>query len=230
MSEGRPSGSFPLLDGPRLAPASGGPARQLVVLLHGVGADGNDLIGLAPYFASALPHAAFVSPHAPFPYDMAPFGRQWFSLMDRSPSRILEGARIAAPILDRFIDLELNRHGLSDAAMALVGFSQGTMMALHAGLRRVAPCAGILGYSGVLVGADVLAGDLRVHPPVMLIHGEDDPVVNFSLHGLTAAALEAHGVPVEAHARPGLGHSIDEEGLALGMDFLRRVFGGAATG
>ena len=199
------------------------------MLLHGVGADGNDLIGLAPYFARALPDAAFVSPHGPFPYDMAPFGRQWFSLMDRSPARMLDGARVASPILERFIDLELTRHKLDDAQMALVGFSQGTMMALHTGLRRVSPPAGILGYSGVLVGADVLAGDLRVHPPVMLIHGEDDPVVSFALHGSTAAALEAHGVPVDAHARPGLGHSIDDEGLGLGMAFLRRVFGLAVT-
>lgn len=227
MSEAA-SQTFPMLDGPRLAPAAGGPARQLIVLLHGVGADGNDLIGLAPHIARALPNAAFAAPNGPFPYDMAPFGRQWFSLMDRSPSHILEGARIAAPILDRFIDLELKHHGLEDAQLALVGFSQGTMMALHAGLRRVAPPAGILGYSGVVVGAETLAAELRARPPVMLIHGEDDPVVSFNLHGLTAAALEAHDVPVEAHARPGLGHSIDEEGLALGIAFLRRIFALAA--
>jgi len=215
---------FPLLDGPRLAPASGGPARQLIVLMHGVGADGNDLIGLAPHIARALPDAAFVSPHAPFPYDMAPYGRQWFSLMDRMPSRMLEGARIAAPILDRFIDLELKRHGLDDSQMALVGFSQGTMMALHTGLRRVSPPAGILGYSGVIVGAETLASDLRVRPPVMLIHGDEDPVVDFKLHEMTVAVLEAHGVPVEAHTCHGLGHSIDEEGLRLGIAFLRRIF------
>ena len=215
---------FPLLDGPRLAPASGGPARQLIVLMHGVGADGNDLIGLAPHIARALPDAAFVSPHAPFPYDMAPYGRQWFSLMDRMPSRMLEGARIAAPILDRFIDLELKRHGLDDSQMALVGFSQGTMMALHTGLRRVSPPAGILGYSGVIVGAETLASDLRVRPPVMLIHGDEDPVVDYKLHEMTVAVLEAHGVPVEAHTCHGLGHSIDEEGLRLGIAFLRRIF------
>lgn len=216
--------TFPMLDGPRLAPLSGEPARQLIVLLHGVGADGNDLIGLAPIVAQALPDAAFVAPDAPFPCDMAPFGRQWFSLMDRSPNRMLEGSRVAAPILDRFIDVELARHGLDDSHLALVGFSQGTMMALHAGLRRVAPPAGILGYSGVIVGADTLEGDLRVRPPVMLIHGDEDTVVPFTLHGLTVAALEAHDVPIEAHTRPGLGHSIDEEGLALGVAFLRRIF------
>jgi phospholipase/carboxylesterase len=196
-----------------------------VVLLHGVGADGADLIGLVPHVASALPHAAFAAPNGPFACDMAPYGRQWFSLMDRAPARLMEGCRIAAPILGRFLDLELEKLGLDDAQLALVGFSQGTMMALHAGLRRVSPPAGILGYSGVIVGAETLVSDLRVRPPVMLIHGEEDPVVPFNLHGLTAAALEAHDVPVEAHARPGLGHSIDPEGLTLGVEFLRRVFG-----
>lgn len=228
MNDNAPSASFPLLDGPRLAPAAGGPARQLIVLLHGVGADGNDLIGLAPYLARELPHAAFASPHAPFPYDMAPFGRQWFSLADRTPARMLEGIRVTTPILDRFLDLELKRHALTDADLALVGFSQGTMTALHVGLRRVAPCAGILGYSGVMVGGGA-SGELRVHPPVLLIHGDEDPVVPHSLHGPTVEALRAHGVPVEAHTCIGLGHSIDEQGLALGVAFLRRVFGGAAT-
>ena len=213
-----------MLDGPRLAPRAGGPARQLIVLLHGVGADGNDLIGLAPELAQALPHAAFVAPDGPLPCDMAPYGRQWFSLLDRSPSRMLEGVRSTMPILDRFLDTELKSHGLRDAQLAIVGFSQGTMMGLHAGLRREAPPAGILGYSGVIIGADILAGDLRVRPPVMLIHGDEDTVVPFALHGLTVAALEAHDVPVEAHTRPGLGHSIDEEGLRLGIEFLQRVF------
>ena len=95
---------------------------------------------------------------------------------------------------------------------------------LKAGLRRAKPPAGILGYSGVIVGAEMLASDLRVRPPVMLIHGDEDTVVPHTLHGLTVAALEAHDVPIEAHTRPGLGHSIDEEGLALGIEFLRRVF------
>lgn len=215
---------FPLLDGPRLAPLAGGPARQLVVLLHGVGADGNDLIGLAPELARVLPNAAFVAPDGPYPCDMAPYGRQWFSLLDRSPSRMLEGVRASTPILDRFLDHELERHGVSDAQLAIIGFSQGTMMGLHAGLRRAKPPAGILGYSGVIVGAEILASDLRVRPPVMLIHGDEDTVVPHTLHGLTVAALEAHDVPIKAHTRPGLGHSIDEEGLALGIVFLRRVF------
>jgi phospholipase/carboxylesterase len=219
---------FPKLEGPSLEPASGGAAKQLVVLLHGYGADGNDLIGLAPHFAAALPDAAFVSPHAPFACEMAPYGKQWFSLNDRAPARMMEGARMCAPILDRFLDLELGNRKLTDAQLALVGFSQGTMTALHVGLRRVAPPAGILGYSGALLGTESLDQELRVRPPVMLIHGDDDPVVDYNLHQLSVSTLEALDVPVEGHTRPGLGHSIDIEGLALGTAFLRRVFGLAA--
>ena len=216
--------SFPKLEGPSIEPASGGAAKQLVVLLHGHGADGNDLIGLAPHLAQALPDAAFVSPHAPFACEMAPYGRQWFSLTDRAPARMMEGAQMCAPILERFLDLELANRKLSDADLALVGFSQGTMTALHVGLRRVTPPAGILGYSGALVGADSLGDEMRVRPPVMLIHGDDDPVVDYTLHKLSLSTLEALDVPVEGHTRPGLGHSIDAEGLALGVDFLRRAF------
>ena len=112
-------------DGPRFGPASGRAAQQLVVLLHGLGADGNDLISLAPYFAQVLPDAAFVSPHAPFPCDMAPMGRQWFSLQQRTPEAMLGGVRMSAPVLDAFLDAELERHGLTPERLALVGFSQG---------------------------------------------------------------------------------------------------------
>ena len=123
------------LSGPRIAPRSGA-ARQLVVLLHGVGADGDDLIGLAPALARLLPHAAFVAPNGPAPCDMAPFGYQWFSLQDRRPEALLRGVQVAAPLLDAFLDEELARHDLDARRLALVGFSQGTMMALHAAPRN----------------------------------------------------------------------------------------------
>ena len=116
------------LSGPELPPRAGGPPRQLVVLLHGVGADGNDLIGLAPALAERLPHAAFVAPDAPEPCDMAPYGRQWFSLRDRRPTALLAGAAASAPRLDAFLDRALARQGLAHHQLALLGFSQGTMM------------------------------------------------------------------------------------------------------
>lgn len=220
---------LPALDGPRHGPRSGGRPRQLVVLLHGVGADGNDLIGLAPIFQTALPDALFVSPHAPFPYDMAPVGFQWFSIGTFAPDRRLSGVRQAAPILNAYLDKLLAEVGLADRDLVLVGFSQGTMMALHVGLRREQAIAGIIGYSGILAGAERLTDEIRSRPPVLLVHGEADPLLPVASLPEAVAALEAAGVPVEGHVRPGLGHGIDEEGLRLGLDFLKRVFGPART-
>jgi phospholipase/carboxylesterase len=208
------------LDGPRFGPAAGGRPQSLVLLLHGLGADGNDLISLAPYWARALPHTHFVSPHAPFPCDMAPYGRQWFSLQDRSPAMMLAGVRAAAPILDAFIDAELAKHGLPDDKLALVGFSQGTMMSLYVAPRRERAIAGVVGYSGALVGADLLAAEAKSKPPVLLVHGEADDIVPFQAMAAAASALRAAGIAVETVARPGLPHSIDDEGLMRGGRFL----------
>jgi phospholipase/carboxylesterase len=218
------------LDGPRVGPAAGGRPRQLVLMLHGLGADGNDLIGLAPYFAQALPGALFVSPHAPFPCDMAPYGRQWFSLQDRSPAMVLAGVQAVAPILDGFIDAERDRYGLADEDVALLGFSQGTMMSLYVALRRAVPLAGVVGYSGALVGADRLANEVRARPPVLLVHGDADPIVPFQAMEAAAQALQSAGVPVAALPQPGLEHSISEEGIAAGIDFLAEAFGESGGG
>src|SRR5215469_15334473 len=169
------------LDGPRLEPRSG-PARALVVFLHGYGADGNDLIDIGRAWQGLLPQAAFVSPHAPEPCGMAPVGRQWFPLTFRDPNERWVGANAAAPILNRFLDKELQRRDLPASALALVGFSQGTMMALHVGLRREAPPAAIVGYSGLLVlppnaAPDKVAGEIVSRPPVLLIHGDRDDLI-----------------------------------------------------
>ena len=215
---------LPDLSGPIHKPASGGKPRQLVVLLHGVGADGNDLIGLAPYWATRLPDAEFVSPDGPFPCDMAPFGRQWFSLQDRTPTAILAGVRATAPILDAFLDAALAARGLDDRQLALVGFSQGTMMSLFVGLRRAQPAAGIVGYSGALVGADALPREIRSRPKVLLVHGDADEIVPVHALSIAANGLKAAGVSVEILTRPGLGHGIDEEGLTRGGEFLHQAF------
>ncbi|HUC66231.1 MAG TPA: prolyl oligopeptidase family serine peptidase [Stellaceae bacterium] len=217
---------LPSLTGPQQPPASGGAPRQLVVLLHGVGADGSDLIGLAPYWAEVLPEAEFLAPDAPFPCDMAPVGRQWFSLQDRTPAAILAGVRATAPILDAFLDDALATRGLDDSRLALVGFSQGTMMSLYVGPRRAMAPAGIVGYSGAMIGADDLPREIRARPPVLLVHGDADEVVPPRALPMAVKALEAAGVSVESLTRPGLGHGIDEVGLRQGGAFLRRVLGG----
>ena len=213
---------FFTLDGPGFGPAAGGRARSLVVLIHGLGADGHDLIQLAPHWAELLPSTAFVSPHAPFPCDMAPYGRQWFSLQDRDPHRIRSGVAAAAPILDAFLDATLEAHRLDDSALALVGFSQGTMMSLHVAPRRARAIAGVVGFSGALVGAEDLATELRSTPPVLLVHGDADQVVPFSAMAAAQSALSAAGVEVTTERRPGLPHSIDEVGLEKAAAFLAR--------
>ena len=210
------------LSGPSFPPRSGAAPRQLVILLHGWGADGNDLIGLAPHFARTLPHAEFLSPHGPFPCDMG-FGRQWFSLADRTPARMLAALRAIAPAIDAFIDEALDERGLDDRVLALVGFSQGTMAALHVALRRDEACAALLGYSGALLGAEQLAAEIKSKPPVLLVHGRADEIVPVQAMSQAFAVLEALGVPVEAHERPGLGHGIDEFGLETGARFLSRA-------
>ncbi len=214
---------LPTLSGPIHKPESGGKPRQLVILLHGLGADGNDLIGLAPVLAPVLPDAEFVSPDAPFPCDMAPYGYQWFSLQDRSPETILAGVRATAPTLDAFIDDALAARGLAEQDLALIGFSQGTMMSLYVGLRRAKPLAGILGYSGRLLAPELLKSELRSRPPVLLVHGTEDPLVPFRSLADAEAALKQAGVPVETLACPGVEHAIDQEGLQRGGLFLRQV-------
>ena len=211
------------LSGPSRPPLAGGKPRHLVILLHGLGADGNDLIGLQQYWARLLPDAEFVSPNAPFPCDMAPHGYQWFSAQDRSPPSVLAGVRASAPSLDAYIDEELEKRGLEPGDAALVGFSQGTMMSLFVGLRRDKPLAGILGYSGRLIAADLLPNEIRSRPPVLLVHGTADPVVPFESLAQAEAGLKAAGVPVETLACYGIEHSIDGEGLERGGRFLRDV-------
>lgn len=215
---------IPELDGPRLAPASGGAARRLVVLLHGYGADGNDLIALGREWQRLLPDAAFIAPHAPEPCGAGPAGFQWFELSSRDPHEMWRGVNQAGPALDAFLDRELTGLGLPGTALGLVGFSQGTMMALHVGPRRATAPAAIVGYSGALAGAETLAGAVRSRPPVLLVHGDRDEMIPHQAMLMSAQALAAADIAVEWHLARGLGHGIDAEGLKLGGDFLERTF------
>lgn len=208
------------LDGPEVPPASGAAARQLVILIHGLGADGGDLIALAPHLAHALPDAHFIAPDAPFPCDMAPYGRQWFSLQDRDPQAMLSGLRMAAPILDGFIDAQIERLGLPASSVALVGFSQGTMMSLHVAPRRPEPLGAVVGFSGALLAGEALVEEARSRPPVLLIHGDADDVVPVQATPAAAGALQDAGFSVETLICPGVPHSIDQAGLRRATDFL----------
>jgi phospholipase/carboxylesterase len=216
------------LDGPRIEPRSGA-ARQLVVFLHGYGADGNDLIEIGRAWQGMLPHAAFVSPHAPRPCGQAPSGREWFPLTFRDPDERWTGVNAAATVLNAFLDAELARRQLPQQALALVGFSQGTMMALHVGLRRAVAPAAIVGYSGMLVvpenvDPDAFAAEIKVKPPVLLIHGDQDELIPVQAVFHAAQGLAALDIPAEWHVSSGIGHGIDQEGLRQGGEFLARHF------
>jgi phospholipase/carboxylesterase len=216
------------LDGARLEPR--GEAKRLVVFLHGYGADGNDLIDIGRAWQGLLPDTAFVSPHAPEPCGQAPAGRQWFPLFTRAANERWDGVRKAAPMLERFLDEELMRRKLAPSALALVGFSQGTMMALYVGLRRAVAPAAIVGYSGIFVlpenaKPDAVVGEIKARPPVLLVHGDRDDLIPAQALFQGAQALAALEVPVEWHMSEGVGHGIDQEGLRHGGEFLARRFG-----
>ncbi len=212
-----------MIDGPRLAPAAGGTPKSLVVFLHGYGADGNDLIGLGREWAPALPSTAFASPNAPQLCPGTPMGRQWFPLTMRDPTEFARGVATARPELDAFLDAELQRHGLDESALALVGFSQGTMMALHVGPQRKTRLAGILGYSGLLADPEALKRGPVEKPPVFLIHGDRDDLIPVAAIFSAAAGLAEAEIPVEWHISQGIPHGIGPDGLELGLKFLKRV-------
>lgn len=212
-----------MLKGPSISPAYGGPAKSLVVFLHGYGSNGQDLISLAPFMQKVLPETEFLSPNAPFRWQGMTMvrGYQWFELGLMDPGHILKGVRQALPLLNAFLDESLASRGLNDANLALVGFSQGTMMALQAGLTRSQACAGVLGYSGAYYPDPLQRVQQKI--PVMLIHGEADVVLSMEFFHNAVEQLKTQGIEPETHVRKYLGHGIDPEGLQHGTAFLKRV-------
>jgi phospholipase/carboxylesterase len=213
------------LEGPSHGPRDGGKPGHLVVLLHGYGADGNDLIGLAPVLAPLMPDVVFHAPNAPHPCEGNPFGYQWFGISRMDQEIALAGVRSAAPDVDAFLDQTMARYGLDESRTALVGFSQGTMMALHVGLRRSRQLAGIVGFSGMLAGTAVLAGEIASRPPVLLAHGDSDQMLPHVLTEQAAQVLKTVGIDVRTHIAEGVGHGIDQSALSLAARFLLEVFG-----
>lgn len=211
------------LDGPRHEPDSGKP-QSIVVLLHGYGADGHDLISLAPLWARLLPHTLFVSPHAPFPCEINPMGKQWYGFEGMTLEMILAGTRAASSLIDGYLDALIAETNVPASRIALTGFSQGAMMALHVAPRRRETLAGVVGFSGRLMAPERLATETISRPPILLVHGEADPVVPFEAMPQAADALRAAGFRVATEARPNLPHAIDQVGLAMAGRFLVDAF------
>jgi phospholipase/carboxylesterase len=212
------------LEGPSHGPEAGSRPGHLVLLLHGYGADGNDLIGLAPVLAPLMPDVVFHAPNAPYPCEGNPMGYQWFGISRLDPQVTAAGVRAAAPFVDTFLDELLAKYGLDESKTILVGFSQGTMMALHVGLRRAKQLAGIVGFSGMLAAPESLKAEIKTRPPVLLLHGDSDEMLPHVLTERAAEALRQNDVPVRTHIAPGVGHGIDQTGLSQAAHFLLDAF------
>lgn len=201
----------------------GGKITRAVIILHGLGDSASGIMGLGEAMRPALPETLFLAPDAPEPCEFSPFGFQWFSSRDWSVAVVLENVKKSAPLLNAYIDRTLEKTGLAAENLALIGFSQGTMMALYVAPRREKPLAGILGYSGALIGGESLPQERKSNPPIFLAHGTSDEVVPFAAMDHARIGLQNANMNVETLACPGLGHSVDDEGLTKGILFLRRI-------
>lgn len=214
-----------MLNDEKLMPKNGEKVERIVVIIHGLGDSAEGIIGLGEAFQPHMPSTLFVAPDAPDPCEFSPFGFQWFSAQDWTPSVVLEGIKKAAPKLNAYLDQLMEEYGLTPDKVALVGFSQGTMMSLFIAPRREKAFAGVLGYSGALIGGEELVGERKANPPIMLVHGTHDDVVPFAAMDRARMGLQAVNMNVEVVPCPGVAHSIDDLGLTQGILFLRRVFG-----
>jgi phospholipase/carboxylesterase len=212
-----------IVNGSSRQPLSGGSPKQIVLLVHGYGSNGADLISLAPHWQCDLPDALFLAPNAPGRLSGLSAGYQWWPLSAFTPQALASGAASAAPAIDAFIDRKLHQYGLTEAKLAIVGFSQGTMMALHVGLRRPRQVTAIVGYSGMLAGGHALAHLPITKPPVLLVHGSADPIVPVAALHTGKAELEHLGVDVTAHISPGIRHTVDPVGLRMGGHFVAKA-------
>lgn len=209
----------------RHLPADGATPTSALLLLHGLGADADDLFGIAPLMAKALPHTVFLSPNAPQPCDMAPYGRQWFSLLDRSPFNVISGIEASAPVLTQMIADVQAEFALPMNRIALFGFSQGCMMSLYVAPRLPESLGAVVGCSGALMAPERLEAELKSRPPILLTHGQMDPVVPYPSMPMAEMALVAAGFDVQTVTRPMMAHGIDDETLDAATHFLQRHIG-----
>jgi len=208
--------------------AAKGEAKELVVFLHGYGADGADLLGLSDVLGPHLPGVAFVAPDAPDRCSGGGFGFQWFPIPRFDGSTEAEAAAgidAAAAELNAFLDARLIEEGLPPSRLVLVGFSQGAMMSLQVAPRRAEAVAGVVAISGRLLRPELLASEARVKPPVLIMHGDQDPVVPFGELARAGDALVAAGFPVYAHVMKGTGHGIAPDGLGVALQFIKERLG-----
>jgi phospholipase/carboxylesterase len=208
--------------------AASGQGDSLVIFLHGYGADGSDLLGLADTLGPHLPGTVFVAPDAPERSTVNPMGYQWFPIpwLDGSPEDLAAEAMARAVVeLNSFLDAMIAAEGVTPDQVVIVGFSQGTMMALHVAPRRDAPFAGVVGFSGRLMEPEALADEIVSRPPVLLIHGDGDDVVPPASLPAAAEALQGAGIDVYAHIMKGTGHGIAPDGLSVALAFIRQSLG-----
>ena len=218
---------MPILSGPRAA-ARSGQTKSLVILLHGYGADGNDLFGLSGPLAGHLPDTVFLSPNAPERCRVNPMGYQWFpiSWLDGSPESEMEaGFHRSAELLDRYLTEAMAEEGVGPSQTALVGFSQGTMMSLHVAPRRAEPLAALVGFSGRLHSGENLKAEAVSKPPVLLIHGDQDEMIPVAALAEARDGLAEAGFQVKTHISRGIGHGIAPDGLGLALGFLMENLG-----
>lgn len=204
--------------------AASGRATTAVIFVHGYGANGADLLGLSDVLAEHLPDTVFYAPDAPEKIPAAPMGFQWFPIPYLDGSSELaaeEGLERAKADLNAFIDRVMIDHDFEPEQVLLFGFSQGTMLSLHVAPRRDEELAGVVGFSGRLLQPDLIEDEATVKPPVILIHGDQDPVVPFNSLPEAANTMVAAGFEVYAHVMKGTEHGIAPDGLSVAVAFMR---------
>ena len=203
---------------------SGDTYKNAVIFLHGYGANSNDLIGIANLWIESLPNTIFLSPNAPFECDFSPNAYQWFELTSISPDSIGDGLKKAGPYLNVYIDHVSNTFKVKEENIFFVGFSQGTMMALYHLCKRENRCAGLLGYSGLLFENENFKSEIKSKFPIKLYHGKKDELINYQNSIEASKKLKKFGFDIDYSLSDDLGHGIDDKGIQLGLNFIKKTF------
>jgi phospholipase/carboxylesterase len=200
------------------------PPKNLVILVHGYGSNGDDLISLAPDLADSVEDAIFISPNAPFRFEGGmPNAYQWYSLLDRSVEAMLKGYANAKPILHKFIEDRLREYSLTFADVILIGFSQGGMMTLHYGSESEQELKGIISFSGYILDDSTFSNKVNSKPNTLVCHGDLDMVVPFDSYQYALKKMQHLKFPITGYAAKGLGHGIDYGCIDAAKSFLKGI-------